>query len=79
MGNSLTGLAWLVVIAARLSQIFVSPPYSFSIVQVGLCNISSFIATVIGCVIAEPLSDRLAVWMAKRNGGIYGEPSHTTQ
>jgi hypothetical protein len=71
-----TCVAWLVLIAVTISQIFSGPPYYFGVEKVGATNISSFVASVIGALIAHRLSDGLAVWMAKRNHGFYGMPLH---
>lgn len=65
-------ISWLVGISISLSQIFSAPPYSFSVTAVGAINASSFIASVLGMVIAGPLTDWLGTNLAKRNGGIYG-------
>ncbi|KAI1613506.1 major facilitator superfamily domain-containing protein [Exophiala viscosa] len=66
-----TCVAWLVLIAVTISQIFSGPPYKFGVEQVGATNLSSFVASVIGALVAHRLSDGLAVWMAKKNHGIY--------
>ena len=66
------GIAWLVLISVTVSQIFSAPPYSFTIIHVGLTKLSSFTASILGALISHPLSDRLAVYMAKHNKGIYG-------
>jgi MFS family permease len=71
-----TCVAWLVLIAVTISQIFSGPPYNFGVEKVGATNLSSFVASAIGALIAHRLSDGLAVWMAKRNHGIYGMPLH---
>jgi len=67
----MTCISWLVLIAVTISQIFSLPPYNFSVEHVGLTNLSSFVASVLASIVAQPLSDGLAVYMAKRNGGVY--------
>lgn len=69
----MTCISWLVLIAVTMSQIFSAPPYNFTVGQVGLTNLSSFVASVLASIVAQPLSDGLAVYMAKRNGGVYGK------
>ncbi|TVY93179.1 putative MFS-type transporter [Lachnellula willkommii] len=66
-----TAISWLVMIAVTISLIFSSPPYNFSVAQVGLTNLSGFVASVLGTLVAQPLSDGLAVYMSKRNQGVY--------
>ena len=53
------------------SQIFSAPPYNFDITGVGLTSMSPFVATLIGSFLAKPIVDGGAVWMAKRNSGVY--------
>jgi hypothetical protein len=67
-----TCISWLVGISITISQIFSAPPYNFTVSQVGLTNLSSFVASLIGTVIAEPLTDGIARYMARRNNGVYG-------
>lgn len=67
-------ISWLVGISLTLSQIFSAPPYSFSVGAVGATNLSSFVASVIGTILAGPLIDGLVTRMSKKNGGIFGTP-----
>lgn len=67
-----TAISWLVMIAVTISLIFSSPPYNFTVSQVGLTNLSGFVASVLGTLVAQPLSDGMAVYLSKRNGGVYG-------
>jgi MFS family permease len=69
----MTAISWLVMIAVTISLIFSSPPYNFTVSQVGLTNLSGFVASVLGTLVAQPLSDGLAVYLSKRNGGVYGK------
>lgn len=70
-----TCISWLVGISLTLSQIFSAPPYNFSVGAVGATNLSSFVASVLGTVIAGPLIDGLVKQMSKMNGGIFGTVS----
>ncbi|KAF5530642.1 transporter HOL1 [Fusarium mexicanum] len=64
-------VAWLVMLASTLSQIFTGPPYNFSVAQVGLTNLSSFVGTAIATALAGYMVDGLATYMSKKNNGIY--------
>lgn len=47
------------------------PPYEFDASAVGLMTLAPFIGTTIGSILAGPLSDRLAMRLAKRNSGVF--------
>ncbi|KAJ5887744.1 major facilitator superfamily domain-containing protein [Penicillium taxi] len=64
-------ISWLVGISLTLSQIFSAPPYNFSVVSVGATNLSSFVASCLGTVIASPLIDGLVTKLSKVNGGVF--------
>ncbi|TVY82324.1 putative MFS-type transporter [Lachnellula suecica] len=66
-----TCISWLVGISVTLSQIFSAPPYNFSVLEVGLTNLSSFVASIIGTLIAGPLIDGMVRKLSKRNGGTF--------
>lgn len=68
-----TGIAWQVVLGVTVSQIFSAPPYNFTVIGVGLTKLAAFVASLLGAAIAHPLSDGVAVWMAKLNKGVYGK------
>jgi hypothetical protein len=68
-----TCISWLVGISVTLSQIFSAPPYNFSITAVGLTNLSSFIASLLGTLIAGPLIDGVVRKLSLRNGGTFGK------
>jgi hypothetical protein len=72
-----TCISWLVGIAVTLSQIFSAPPYNFSVGAVGATNLSSFVASFIGTLIAGPLVDGLVRRMARMNGGTFGTSNPT--
>ncbi|KAG4257741.1 hypothetical protein FPRO04_07962 [Fusarium proliferatum] len=64
-------MSWLVLLASTASQIFTQPPYNFTVAQVGLTNLSSFVGTFIATALAGIMVDGLATFMARRNEGIY--------
>lgn len=68
-----TCISWLVLISITLSQIFSAPPYNFSVSAVGATNVSSFIASLIGTMIAGPVIDGVVKIMSKKNRGIFGK------
>lgn len=68
-----TCISWLVGISVTLSQIFSVPPYNFSITAVGCTNLSSFVASILGTLIAGPLIDGVVRKMSLRNGGTFGK------
>lgn len=72
-------MSWLVLLASTASQIFTQPPYNFTVAQVGLTNLSSFVGTFIATALAGLMVDGLATFMARRNEGIYGKSSVTHQ
>jgi hypothetical protein len=67
-----TCISWLVGISITLSQIFSAPPYNFSVTAVGLTNLSSFVASLLGTALAGPLIDGVVRRMSLRNGGTFG-------
>lgn len=69
-----TCISWLVLISITLSQIFAAPPYNFSVMAVGLTNLSSFVASLLATAAAGPVIDGLATFMSKKNKGIFGKP-----
>ncbi|CAK7200293.1 hypothetical protein SEUCBS139899_002984 [Sporothrix eucalyptigena] len=64
-------LTWIVVFSVVNASIFTEPPYNFSVSQTGLISLSPFIFTLIGELISGPLNDRISVWLARKNHGIY--------
>lgn len=68
-----TCISWLVLISLTISQIFSAPPYSFSVGAVGATNVSSFVASLIGTLVAGPLVDGVASRLSKINQGIFGK------
>ncbi|ETW86516.1 major facilitator superfamily [Heterobasidion irregulare TC 32-1] len=66
--------AWLSLLPICSSTIF-TIEYNFNASQTGLTNLGGIVGIVIAMVITGPLTDWGAVWMSKRNGGIY-EPEY---
>lgn len=62
--------SWLSVLIGITALIFGSPPYNFSVSELGLLGIGGLIASLLGFS-AGPLNDWLCKFMARRNGGIY--------
>jgi MFS family permease len=54
-----------------LSSVMTLPPYNFGASQIGLMGLPPFIGTTLGALICGPLSDSIALFLAKRNGGIF--------
>jgi len=64
-------LAYSTVMTTALSIYMIDPPYNFSASQIGLMSLAPFIGTTIGALVVGPVSDWLALRLAKRNKGIY--------
>ena len=54
-----------------LSAVMTLPPYNFGAAQIGLMGIPPFIGASVATLTTGPLSDRFALFLAKRNGGIF--------
>lgn len=74
----MTAIVWIVMLTIGASQIFSAPPYNFGISAVGNTFLSSFIASIVGSIVAYPLIDGASRLMAKKNGGIFGRISALT-
>jgi MFS family permease len=48
-----------------------APPYNFTPAQVGLMSLPPLIGNILGTVVSAPLADRLILYLARRNKGIY--------
>lgn len=64
-------LAWSTTQSAALSTYMIKPPYNFSATGIGLMNLAPFVGNTLGSAICGPMSDWLALRLAKRNGGVY--------
>jgi hypothetical protein len=62
--------SWLSVLFGITALIYGSPPYNFSVFQIGLLFIGG-VAVSILAVISGPLSDWICKFMARHNRGIY--------
>ena len=63
--------ACVTVPVTTLSSVMTLPPYNFGAAGIGLMGIPPFIGTSLGALISGPLSDRLALFLAKRNKGVF--------
>ncbi|KAE8375276.1 major facilitator superfamily domain-containing protein [Aspergillus bertholletiae] len=63
--------AAVTVPVTTLSSVMTQPPYNFDAAQIGLMGLPSFIGTSLAVIISGPLSDWLALHLAKRNGGVF--------
>jgi MFS family permease len=61
---------WQVMITV-VASVMPEPPYNFNASQVGLMTLAPFIGTTIGSLLVAPVSDRLVLRLAKRNGGLF--------
>lgn len=68
----ITGLSntWISVLSGILALIFGSPPYNFSVEQLGFFGVGGLIASLLGFS-GGPLNDWICEIMARRNKGIY--------
>lgn len=62
-------LSWNVILASVVSQLFATR-YGFDSQAQGLVFLSPFLGSVIGTYLCGPLSDRIATYYTKRNGGV---------
>lgn len=62
---------WLVVLSICSSIIFGAPPYHFDATQTGLTSIGPLVGSIPATIIAGPLCDYIATWMARANGGTF--------
>ncbi|CAA7268050.1 unnamed protein product [Cyclocybe aegerita] len=61
---------WLSLMPICSATIF-TIEYNFNATQIGLTNLSGFVAIVLAVCTGGPLTDWGSVWMSKRNKGIY--------
>lgn len=54
-----------------LSLVMTLPPYNFGPQQIGLMGIPPFVGVSLATLVTGPISDRLAIFLAKRNGGVF--------
>lgn len=67
------GISWAImtIIGTNMAEFMPLPPYNFSPSAVGLMILPVFIGTSVGMAIVGPTSDRLILYLSKRNNGIY--------
>ncbi|KIW45113.1 uncharacterized protein PV06_03527 [Exophiala oligosperma] len=66
-----SSICWLVLYSATSPIIFSAPPYLFTASGLGNLLLGPLVGTIIGSAYAGILSDRLVVWLAKRNHGVF--------
>lgn len=74
MFNSLqlaSGICWLVVLSSMTSVIFSAPPYNFDPAAVGYMFGGPCVGTVFGTLYGGYFADKMIVWLARRNGGVF--------
>lgn len=54
-----------------ISTYLPAPPYSFNASQVGLMSIPALVGNTLGTIVSSPFSDRLILWLARKNNGVY--------
>ncbi|KAL1859677.1 hypothetical protein VTK73DRAFT_7514 [Phialemonium thermophilum] len=64
-------MAWMTVILSTISIYMPQEPYNFNPVQIGLMSLSALVGYSIGSIGCGLFADRLVLWLARRNGGIY--------
>jgi len=64
-------VVWAVVLNVSLAQLFSAPPYKFGTIALGLTNLCPFVWVLIASSIAGRMSDFIAVYLSRRNNGVY--------
>lgn len=54
-----------------ISTYLPAPPYNFNASQVGLMSIPALVGNTLGTIVSAPFVDRLILWLAQKNNGIY--------
>ncbi|KAL6230898.1 hypothetical protein BDW75DRAFT_248257 [Aspergillus navahoensis] len=65
-----TFVGWNIVVQMTASRVFIAPPYSWDVGQVGLLALAGFIGAVIAFFAGGKLIDLLSARMTKANGGV---------
>ncbi|KAF4548423.1 Hypothetical protein D9617_28g065290 [Elsinoe fawcettii] len=68
-------LSLFVTVAYLLAQLFSPPPYLLTASGVGYLSLGPFIGGLLSAVVAALINDRIAMYCAKRNKGVY-EPEY---
>lgn len=64
-------VGWLIIMSELVSHIYQGGSYNFTSLQAGLVYISPFVGGLIGTAVAGKVSDIIAKYMTRCNGGIY--------
>ncbi|TLD39246.1 MFS general substrate transporter-1 [Venturia nashicola] len=70
-----TNLSWYNVLNATMSLILTAKPYNFKASMVGTAYLAPSIGAALACVFAGWFGDKVALYFARRNGGVR-EPEH---
>ncbi|KIX03719.1 uncharacterized protein Z518_07272 [Rhinocladiella mackenziei CBS 650.93] len=70
-----SNLSWYTVVNATMSLILSGAPYNFAPSMVGTSYLSVFTGALLGALWAGWVGDKVALYLARRNGGIR-EPEH---
>lgn len=54
-----------------ISTYLPAPPYNFNASQVGLMGVSALVGNTLGTILSSPFSDRLILWLTRKNNGVY--------
>lgn len=60
-----------IICITMYSEYLLDAPYNFNEADIGLMGVAGFVGTALCAPFVGRLSDRMIIWMAKRNGGIY--------
>jgi hypothetical protein len=63
--------SFYVAIAYTIAQLFSPPLCLLTTAQIGYMSLGPFIGGTVGTVAVALAVDRLAIWMAKRNNGVF--------
>jgi len=68
-----TGLAsaWVLCLSFTIAQLYGGPPWNYDSVQIGAMYTGPLVLSFIACIVLSLCNDPLAIWMARRNGGVY--------
>ncbi|KAF9891622.1 hypothetical protein FE257_003633 [Aspergillus nanangensis] len=63
--------AWYVVVSFLIAQIFATPPYLLTAVEIGYMSSGPVIGGTLGSIVCGLISDPIAMALARKNNGIY--------
>ncbi|KAM4066433.1 major facilitator superfamily protein [Hirsutella rhossiliensis] len=66
-----SSLALVIILSSMKSIVFPAPPYNFNPGQLGLLQLAPFIGSCLGIFYGGYLVDRVIVYLAKRNRGLF--------